>query len=74
MGTIHLPDPNPGRCRNIRILNHPSGDIEHLRCLDYEATVHVCVFPTTPLRPLVTGGFNSYSPTEPKAWVKPDAH
>lgn len=70
---IEMPDPDPGRCKNIRQVVHSDGSIENLRCLDYEAVRHVCEFPEPELRPVTQGNWSwTYNPQAPQRWVKPD--
>ena len=61
---VELPDPHPGRCRNLRTVGP-----ETLRCLDYDNLPHVCVFP----EPKRLSSSNSYTvkTVEPEPWVKP---
>lgn len=67
---IVVPDPHPGRCRNLRPSRYYSGTF--LRCLDYEGTEHQCSFDVERI-PASNPGWNSatYTHTEPKPWVKP---
>ena len=74
MSHIVMPDPHPGRCQNHRTHIGPNGEIEQLRCLDYEAVPHVCSFP----EPKSTygsltwgGGSVTYKTPKPTPWVKP---
>lgn len=66
--TVH--DPFPGRCRNYRTTTHGNGEIETLRCLDYENRPHVCEFP--PGKPIMaTTTSLHYTHREPEPWVRP---
>ena len=71
MSFIHVPDPDIGRCQNVRHVTHGDGYMETLRCLDYEGMPHVCEFPKA--RHVVSSGSHSmtYSPPKPRRWVKP---
>jgi len=67
---IHMDDPFPGRCKNLR----PHG-LEMLRCLDYEHALHRCTFPE-PKYPQERS--DSYAhhiashPLKPQPWRKPE--
>lgn len=65
---IYVPDQHPGRCNNYR---HIDGQME--RCLDYEATPHVCSFPEPPPKHYVWTAttHTTYTIPTPKPWVKP---
>lgn len=75
MSFIHVPDPFPGRCQNVRHVLHANGEPETLRCLDYEGTRHVCEFPPSRVNASSTGWVTYQSimtaPPAPKRWVKP---
>lgn len=62
---IELPDPHPGRCRNLRYVG-----AECLRCLDYDDTPHVCRFPEPP--PSTTSVNYTIQTTSLSPWVAPD--
>ena len=74
MTTIFLPDPDIGRCKNVRHNNCSCGYSEALRCLDYEGTEHVCEFPAPMHACSMSRPENNvyrYAPPTPKPWVKP---
>lgn len=71
---VDVPDPDVGRCKNVRLYRHANSEVEYLRCLDYEGTPHVCSFPT-PLPRSSSSGWSSatyYTVPKPKPWVKPE--
>lgn len=63
---VELPDPDPGRCRNLRMVG-----AETVRCLDYDDRPHICSFPE-PRPPLLSSDTYTVTPSIPEPWVKPD--
>lgn len=61
---VELPDPNPGRCRNLRYYGP-----EAARCLDYDDTPHICRF-TVPHSPPTTASYTIQT-TSASPWVAP---
>lgn len=61
---IELPDPHPGRCRNLRYVG-----AECLRCLDYDDTPHICRFPEP--APSITSVSYTIQTTSLSPWVAP---
>lgn len=72
MSFVRLPDPNPGRCENFRTLHHADGFVEVVRCLDYEASRHVCAFPEPEHRVVEVNGYTMPTAQTPVPWVRPD--
>lgn len=71
MSFIRLPDLHPGRCQNVRHVQHADGHAGTVRCLDYEGTEHVCTFPA-PLHVVTPSGSSlTYTTPTPQKWVKP---
>ena len=74
MSFIHLPDPDPGRCKNHRPSKtwNDYGAIQ-LRCLDYEGHDSKCTFPEDPKPvPRYDVAHSIYTnPEKPKPWVSP---
>ena len=69
---IHVPDQNPGRCKNFRTSDRAYG--ESRRCLLYENTPHQCVFEedkplVSPITITMGGGGYTQSPAAP--WKSP---
>lgn len=75
MSTIHVPDPHPGRCLNVRPQadpNNPHTPGRMVRCLELDASEHVCRFPAAPVK--VSGDWGAYqilSERKPTPWVVP---
>lgn len=72
MSYTSIPDPYPGRCKNLRPVRHSDGHIENLRCLEYEDEDHVCNFPEAPVVTETHNIFQTSDLPEPKPWVRPD--
>lgn len=73
MSWIRVPDMDPGRCENHRIV-WVGGNPKTLRCLDYEGTDHVCSFEKPQPVPQGTdmaSAWTTISYPRPKPWVKP---
>lgn len=67
---IHMPDPYPGRCQNVRHNMHADSYVETLRCLEAEGTEHVCRFPES-THYVSAGEGQVYTTTAPQPWVVP---
>lgn len=72
MSFMTTPDPHPGRCPNYRSKVHPDGYLEAARCLEYDATEHVCRFPAFVHQASPGGIAYSQQTVAPKPWVRPD--
>jgi hypothetical protein len=71
---IHLPDPHPGRCPNLRPMNNGFGGM--FRCLERaDDNGHVCRFPDPPAVTHIpaggTGGTGGAPSRKPEPWVAP---
>lgn len=68
---IHLPDPNPGRCLNMRPGHDGNGYPVNRRCLLYENERHICEFPPNP--PVSRSGSGQWTSHTEKIepWVSP---
>lgn len=70
---IHVDDPHPGRCLNLRADRGDPYRLTYKRCLEAEGTGHVCRFP--PDRATVStawaNGIRSSNPPKPVPWIIP---